>query len=145
MLQQSAMMALGYFVFMRSTIPYQNTSRDMQWRHPTNAVVGAMPKSQFTGKEGETMEISGELYPEITGGKLSLLALEMMAEEGAAYPLISGADFMLQGWFVITQIRREETVFFSDGTPREISFTLSLQRVDDSILGSLMDSVEGFL
>ena len=68
-----------------------------------------------------------------------------MAEEGAAYPLISGADFMLQGWFVITQIRREETVFFSDGTPREISFTLSLQRVDDSILGSLMDSVEGFL
>lgn len=145
MLQQTAMMALGYFVFMRSTLPYQNTSREMSWKHPQNNVVGAMPKSQFTGKESETMEISGDLYPELTGGKMSLLALEMMAEAGAPYPLISGADFMIQGWFVITQIRREETVFFADGTPRKISFTLSLQRVDDSILGSLIDAVESFI
>ena len=145
MLQQTAMMALGYFVFMRSTLPYQSTSREMSWKHPQNNVVGAMPRSQFTGKESETMEISGDLYPELTGGKLSLLALEMMAEAGVPYPLISGADFMIQGWFVITNIRREETAFFPDGTPRKISFTLSLQRVDDSILGSLIDSVESFL
>lgn len=145
MLQRTAMMALGYFVFMRATLPYQNTSREMSWKHPQNSVVGAMPRTQFTGKESETMEISGDLYPEITGGKLSLLALEMMAEEGVPYPLISGADFMIQGWFVITNIRREETVFFPDGTPRKMSFTLSLQRVDDSILGSLIDSVDSFL
>lgn len=145
MLQRTAMMALGYFVFMRATLPYQNTSREMSWKHTQNNVVGAMPRSQFTGKESETMEISGDLYPELTGGKLSLLALEMMAEEGVPYPLISGSDFMLQGWFVITSIRREETVFFPDGTPRKISFTLSLKRVDDSILSSLIDSVDSFL
>ena len=145
MLQRTAMMALGYFVFMRATLPYQTPAREMSGKHPQNSVVGAMPRTQFTGKESETMEISGDLYPELTGGKLSLLALEMMAEKGVPYPLISGADFMIQGWFVITQIRREETVFFPDGTPRKISFTLSLQRVDDSILGSLIDSVETFL
>jgi len=50
MLQRTAMMALGYFVFMRSTLPYQSTSREMSWKHPQNSVVGAMPRSQFTGK-----------------------------------------------------------------------------------------------
>ncbi len=54
-------------------------------------MVGAMPKSQFTGKAGETMEISAELRPEITEGKMSILALEM-AEQGSAYPLISGSS-----------------------------------------------------
>ncbi|STY61531.1 Phage protein U [Mannheimia haemolytica] len=75
MLQQFAMMSLGYFVFMRSTIPYQDTSREMNWSHVQNDVVGAMPKSQFTGKAGETMEISAELRPEITGAKCQFLPL----------------------------------------------------------------------
>lgn len=145
MLQNTAMMALGYFIFMRSTVPYQNSSREMTWNHPQNNVVGAMPKSQFTGKAGETIELSGDLYPEITGGNLSLFAFEMMAEQGTPYPLIAGATFMLQGWFVITKISRQDTLFFADGTPRKISFTVSLQRVDDSILSNIVDAVESFL
>lgn len=40
---------------------YQNTSRGMSWQHPQNSAVG-MPKNQFTGKESETMEISGKIY-----------------------------------------------------------------------------------
>lgn len=145
MFQQFAMMALGYFVFMRSTIPYQNTSREVSWSHVQNDVVGAMPKSQFTGKAGETFEISGELRPEITGGKLSILALEMMAEQGTAYPLISGSDFMILGWFVIERISVQSTTFFADGTPRAISFSMSLKRVDDSLLANIIDDVAGFI
>lgn len=145
MLQQFAMMALGYFVFMRSTIPYQNTSREVSWSHVQNDVVGAMPKNQFTGKAGETFEISGELRPEITGGKLSILALEMMAEQGTAYPLISGSDFMILGWFVIERISVQSTTFFADGTPRAISFSMSLKRVDDSLLANIIDDVAGFI
>lgn len=145
MFQQFAMMALGYFVFMRSTIPYQNTSREVSWSHVQNDVVGAMPKNQFTGKAGETFEISGELRPEITGGKLSILALEMMAEQGTAYPLISGSDFMILGWFVIERISVQSTTFFADGTPRAISFSMSLKRVDDSLLANIIDDVAGFI
>ncbi|MEG9499890.1 phage tail protein [Mannheimia indoligenes] len=145
MFQQFAMMALGYFVFMRSTIPYQNTSREVSWSHVQNDVVGAMPKNQFTGKAGETFEISGELRPEITGGKLSILALEMMAEQGTAYPLISGTDFMILGWFVIERISVQSTTFFADGTPRAISFSMSLKRVDDSLLANIIDDVAGFI
>lgn len=138
-------MSLGYFVFMRLTIPYQDTSREMNWSHVQNDVVGAMPKSQFTGKAGETMEISAELRPEITGGKMSILALEMMAEQGSAYPLISGSTFMVLGWFVIDRISEQETTFFADGTPRAISFSMSLKRVDDSLLANIIDEVAGFI
>ncbi|HDL3866532.1 oxidoreductase [Mannheimia haemolytica] len=145
MLQQFAMMSLGYFVFMRLTIPYQDTSREMNWSHVQNDVVEAMPKSQFTGKAGETMEISAELRPEITGGKMSILALEMMAEQGSAYPLISGSTFMVLGWFVIDRISEQETTFFADGTPRAISFSMSLKRVDDSLLANIIDEVAGFI
>ncbi|MFA9487475.1 MULTISPECIES: phage tail protein [unclassified Mannheimia] len=145
MLQQFAMMSLGYFVFMRSTIPYQDTSREMNWSHVQNDVVGSMPKNQFIGKAGETMEISAELRPEITGGKMSILALEMMAEQGSAYPLISGSAFMVLGWFVIERISVQETTFFADGTPRAISFSMSLKRVDDSLLANIIDEVAGFI
>lgn len=46
--------ALGMFVFTRQTVPFQNLDRTSNWRHPTNAIVGAMPKTQFTGKESES-------------------------------------------------------------------------------------------
>lgn len=145
MFQQFAMMSLGYFVFMRSTIPYQNTNRELNWIHAQNDVVGAMPKTQFTGKAGESIEISGELRPEITGGKMSILALEMMAEKGTAYPLIRGSDFSVLGWFVIERISVQESTFFSDGTPRAIHFSLQLKRVDDSLLNNIVDEITGFV
>lgn len=145
MIQNLAMAALGYFVFMRSTVPYQSMTRDLSWSHPTNDVVGSLPKTQFTGKAGETLELSGELRPEVSGGKMSLLALEMMAETGEAYPLIDGATFLVLGWFKITKIHVTSTVFFGDGTPRAISFSMGLQRVDDSILTSLSDDIASFI
>lgn len=145
MIQNLAMAALGYFVFMRSTVPYQSIDRDLSWSHPTNDVVGSLPKTQFTGKAGETLEISGELRPEVSGGKMSLLALEMMAETGKPYPLIDGATFLVLGWFKITKLRMTSTVFLGDGTPRAISFSIGLQRVDDSILTTISDEIASFI
>lgn len=144
MFQNFAMMALGYFVFMRQTVPYQDTSRELSWNHPTNNVVGKLPRSQFTGKAGETLTISGTLMPEITGGSLSLLALELMAEQGKAYPLISGSTFMVKGWFVIESISEQQSYFFPDGTPRQIDFSMTLKRTDDSILADIADDVMSY-
>lgn len=145
MLQQTALMSLGFFVFMRQTVPYQETSREMSWNHPTNSVVGKLPRTQFTGKAAETMTISGTLLPEITGGRLSLLALELMAERGKTYPLIDGATFMILGWFVIESISQQSSQFFGDGTPRRIDFTLNLKRTDDSLLAEVIDNVMSYL
>ena len=145
MFQNFALATLGVFVFTRQTIPFQSLDRTASWRHPTNSVVGAMPKTQFTGKDSETVTISGRLAPEITGGKLSLAMLELMAESGAAFPLIEGADFMLMGFFVIESIQETRTELFGDGTPRLIDFTLNLKRTDDPLLIELAQNVIGTL
>lgn len=144
MLQNSAMMSLGLFVFMRQTIPYQETSRELSWNHPTNNVVGKLPRTQFTGKAGETLTLSGTLMPEITGGKMSLTALELMAEKGTPYPLIDGATFMIKGWFVIESISEQATEFFGDGSPRRIDFSMTLKRTDDSMLAEIIDNVMSY-
>ena len=143
MLQNTALATLGVFVFTRQTIPFQSLDRTSSWRHPTNSVVGAMPKSQFTGKDSETVTISGRLAPEITGGKLSLAMLELMAESGAAFPLIEGADFMLMGFFVIESIQETRTELFGDGTKRLIDFTLNSRRTDDTLLIELAQNIMG--
>ncbi len=43
------------------------------------------------GPDNDQLTLSGVLMPEVTGGRLSLLALELMAEQGKAWPLIEGS------------------------------------------------------
>lgn len=126
------MMALGMFVFMRQTLPYQTMQRDAEYRWPSNGRVGKRDAFQFLGPGDEKATLSGVLFPELTGGKMSMLTLNRMAEEGRAWPLLSGTG-MIYGMFVITNISETGSVFFSDGSPRRIDFTLTLARVDPSL------------
>ncbi|HJF74484.1 phage tail protein [Gallibacterium anatis] len=145
MFQQFALAALGVFVFMRHTTPFQSLSREVSWRHPTNSVIGAMPKTQFLGKEGERITLQGRLAPEITGGRISLQMLETMAEMGDAYPLIDGASFALMGYFVVEKISEERSELFGDGAPRLIDFSVTLKRVDDPLAVRLSEMVMKYL
>jgi len=126
------LMVLGLFVFERRTLPYQSMQYSKDYRWASNNRIGKSPAYQFLG-EGETSRtLSGVLYPEITGGHLSLIALELMANEGRAWPLIDGRGLIL-GMYVIEKVTHTHTELFSDGTARRIEFSLSLKRVDDSI------------
>lgn len=144
--QVSMMMALGFFVFGLHTVPYQQLQRQLVWRHPSNSRVGARPTRQFVGRGDETIILSGVLYPEVTGGKISLAALEAMADEGMAWPLIEGTG-LFYGLFVIEEQSTTHAEFFPDGAPRKIEFTLKLARVDDepSILGTIGKKVLSLL
>lgn len=131
-MQQHVMMALGLFVFGLSTVPYQQLQRDTSWRHPTTSRVGKRPARQFTGPGDDTITLSGTLYPELTGGKISLAALRYMAETGKAWPLIEGTgDFY--GIFIIESIAETGSLYFSDGAARKIDFTIKLNRIDDDV------------
>ncbi len=132
------MMALGLFVFMRQTIPYQNFEHQTGWRHPSNSRVGLRPATQFLGQDDETISLSGVLLPELTGGTLSLEALRLMADTGQAWPLIEGTGF-IYGMFVITGLSKTRNEFFEDGAARRIEFSLSLKRVDDNLRHLLGD------
>ncbi|EAW1261777.1 phage tail protein [Salmonella enterica] len=132
------MMTLGMFVFVLKTTPYQELQHDMAWRHVTNSRIGQRPATQFTGPGDETITLSGTLYPEITGGTISLQVLEWMADEGKAWPLIEGTG-MIYGMYVITSLSRTRSYFSPDGYANKIEFTLSLQRVDASLTDLLGD------
>lgn len=140
--QISMMMALGLFVFGLHTVPYQQLQRQLVWRHPSNSRVGARPTRQFIGRGDETVTLSGVLYHEITGGKISLSAIEAMADDGRAWPLIEGTG-LFYGLFVIEEIASTHSEFFPDGAPRKIEFSLKLVRSDDdpNKLGLLSDQL----
>lgn len=124
------MMTLGWFVFQRSTFAPQSQQDDRTWRHPGNPRVGARPAYQYTGPDDETTVLSGTLYPELTGGPVTLDLLHEMAATGKAFPLIQG-DGVMRGYFVIERTSVTRSEFFSDGAARKLDFTMNLKRVDD--------------
>lgn len=126
------MLALGFFVFMRQTLPFQSMQRDAEYRWPSNSRIGKRDAFQFLGVGEEKITLSGELYPEITGGKLTLTAVRLMAEEGRAWPLLSG-NGMIYGMYIINSVSETGAEFFTDGSPRKITFNLALTRVDESL------------
>ena len=133
-----AMMCLGLFVFELDSVPYQSAQQQMGWRHPANARVGLIPARQYLGRDDESITFSGVLYPEISGGEVSLAMLRAMADAGKAYVLIDGTGLLL-GLFTIESIDVTRTVFFKNGAARRLEFSLSLKRVDDDAVKPIAD------
>ncbi|MBU9837344.1 phage tail protein [Rahnella sp. L72c] len=141
------MLTLGLFVFQLQTVPYQSLQRDVDYRWPANNRVGLRPLPQFLGVNEEKITLSGVLMPEITGGKLSLMTLNLMADEGKAWPLLEGSG-TIYGMFVVNSVSETHTEFFSNGAPRKIEFTLTLTRVDESLtamFGDMKAQADGLL
>ena len=127
------MLAIGMFVFSLSTLVYQELQRQTDWRHASNNRVGAAPARQFVGRGDDAITLPGLLFPELAGTPLSLEALRLMANTGKAWPMIEGSG-RIYGLWVIESLRETRTLFFRDGTPRRIDFTLNLKRIDDDQL-----------
>lgn len=124
------LMALGQFVFMTQTLPYQELGRTTQWRHPSQSRIGERPARQFLGVGDDTITLTGTLLPEFTGGRLSLDELRDMADRGKAWPLVEGTG-RIYGFWTIESINERSSTFFYDGLAQKIEFTIVLQHVDD--------------
>lgn len=136
------MMALGLFVFSLDTLPYQQLRRKRAWRYASNRRVGKRSARQYAGEEDETIQLSGVLLPELTGGDLSLSVLEAMADQHTAWPLIEGTGH-IYGMFTVDDIDTTRTLFFRDGAARRIEFTIGLTRTDElDMLGIVTDAIK---
>lgn len=124
------MMALGNFIFSLYTLAYQELQRQTDYRHATSSRAGAAPARQFLGKGDDSITLPGWLAPELAGTPSSLDVLRYMAGTGGAWPLIEGSG-RIYGLWVIESITETKTLFFQDGTPRRIEFSIALKRVDD--------------
>ncbi|HBW0857040.1 phage tail protein [Klebsiella variicola] len=126
------MMVFGLFVFELRTLPYQQLQLSRNWRHVKNDRVGRSAKWQYVGAGENQLTLGELLYPEITGGNLSLGAVSTMAFTGLAWPLIDGVG-SIYGMYVITGLQETHQEFDRYGKAKKIEFTLSLQRVDEDI------------
>ena len=124
------MLALGMFVFSLNTLAYQELQRQTDWRHASSNRVGAQPARQFIGRGEDSITLPGVLLPELAGDIDCLDELRRMANTGKAWPLVDGTGRM-RGLYVIESLSEGQTLFFRDGTPRRIDFSLSLKRTDE--------------
>ncbi|WP_227513647.1 phage tail protein [Moraxella catarrhalis] len=116
------------FVFSLNKVSYQNLSHKTSWRHTSNSRIGTLPAYQFLGRGDNTLTLSGSIMPGFKGSPKSLVELSNMADKGKAYPLISG-NRRVWGQYVIEEIEETQTIFFKDGTPRKIEFTIELRQI----------------
>jgi phage protein U len=130
------MLALGMFVFGLHTAAYQEMQRQTDWRHPSSNRIGVQPARQFVGCGEDAITLPGLILPELAGTALSLDALRLMANTGKAWPMVEGSG-RIYGLWVIESLSETKTLFFRDGTPRRIEFTLNLKRIDDNSLDLL--------
>lgn len=133
------MMVFGMFVFMLRTTPYQQLQQSQEWRHVKNERVNQSAGWQYIGTGDDNITLSGVLYPEITGGNLSLSALETIGYAGRPWPLIEGTG-RIYGMYVLTRLERGKSEFDRFGNPKKIEFTLSLSRVDADYREKLQSS-----
>ncbi len=130
------MMILGMFPFALETTPYESFTRDNSFRHVSSERVGLSPRYQYIGAGEEPITLSGTLYPEISGGDISLEMLRAMAYTGLAWPLVEGTG-RIYGMYVITALKQTRAEFFNDGKARKIDFTLSLKKANEDLLESI--------
>jgi hypothetical protein len=131
--------ALGQFVFGLSTVAPQELQRATSWRHPGNSRVGARQARQFLGPGDDTINLSGLVALEFTGGTASIDELREMGDSGSAWPLVDGSG-VVYGQFVIGNLHVTGTLFLPNGTPMRTDFNLTLNRVDDARTDAIGDA-----
>lgn len=124
------LMSLGQFVFQINTAPFDSFKRQNAWRWPSNSRTTSTNAHQYTGKDEESIELSGTLMPEISGGVSNLQQLRDMADQGDPHLLISGTGH-IYGYYIIVNLSEERSYFLADGTAQRIDFSLQLKRYDD--------------
>jgi len=122
--------AFGLFVFSSQTAPLAAASRRRNWRYARPAVHADRAPGKYLGPGDDALSFSGTISHDIAGQALSLDALDLLATEGKAWPLVRG-DGQVLGSYQLESVEETQRELFPNGQPRAIDFTLSLMRVAD--------------
>ncbi|NNR93172.1 phage tail protein [Escherichia coli] len=133
------MMIYGMFVFELRTLPHQQLQQNKSWRHVKNERVNRSASWQYIGAGDDRIVLSGVLYPEITGGEVSLLLLTTQAYTGRPWPLIDGVG-QIYGMYVLTETNTTRSEFDRYGKAKKIEFSLTLERCDEDLRERLQSS-----
>lgn len=121
----SHMLALGGYRFSVDTAAYQAFSREFSFLWPTQQRVSNSAVAQFTGLGAFKRSLNGVIYPEYKGGLKQVDAMVAEAGRGQPLQLTSGTGDVM-GFWCITSIRENATVFHRNGQARKLAFSLEL-------------------
>lgn len=133
------MMVYGMFVFELKTLPHQQLQQNKTWRHVKNERINRSASWQYIGAGEDQITLSGVLYPEITGGEVSLSVLTTQAYTGRPWPLIDGVG-RIYGMYVITGLKTTRSELDRYGKAKKIEFSISFQRCDEDLRERLQSS-----
>jgi phage protein U len=129
----NVMMRLGDFRFSISTAAYQSFSRSNGYRWQGQERFGQLPAQQYTGPGEHSISLSGDIYPDFSGAGLKQIdAMREEAIKGLPLILVDGNGYVWGRW-VIQSIEDQQGVFFSDGTPRKMAFTLKIVQYGEDL------------
>lgn len=138
------MMIFGMFVFELNTLPHQQIQHNKAWRHVKNERINRSAAWQYIGAGDDQITLSGVLYPEITGGEVSLTLLTTQAYTACPWPLIDGVG-QIYGMYVITGLQTTRQELDRYGKAKKIEFSVSLQRCDEDLREKLRSASAGEL
>lgn len=116
-------MALGDFRFELGRTDYEKARRTLTWRWARQDVIGNYPVHQFVGEGARTLQLSGAIFPAVSGVD-ALDGLEQAASQRQALRLADEFGHFL-GYWIITSLQLEDTRLL-ESKPLEQRYTLSL-------------------
>lgn len=138
------MMIFGVFPFSISTASYDQLQRSTNYQWASQSRLGSTkgkrlgiggPAYQFIGPGDESLSLNGTIFPQYKGitSRLSLNALRLQASTGLPLPLVTTGGLLI-GRYITESIQETDSLFFNDGAPKKIEFTLSLKRYNEDML-----------
>lgn len=125
-------MGLGDIEFSLKAAAYSTIERRARYRWAEVERIGAHAALQYMGPGEETLSLPGVILPELTGpaGLGAMKRLREEAAKGEPLLLIDGTG-VVHGYWCITEVSETGSVFFPDGTPRRIEFSVELRYYGD--------------
>lgn len=133
------MARLGAFTFGIDTAAFQELQRVSTYRWEAKNRIGRKPAQQNVGSGADTIRLDGVIFPHYRGGLGQIAALRAQAAAGEPLPLIYAFETAGQfcGRWCVAEISETRTVFFENGAPRKIEFSLSLVEYGEDAGGLL--------
>lgn len=134
------MMMLGAYPFMLETAAYQQLKRISTYRWKQQDRIGRKPAQQFLGAGADRITLQGEILPHWKGGYDQLNLMRAQAARGEPLVLLEGYGGFVLGDWVILRIEETKGELMADGSPRVISFSMTLKEYgdDDGGIGGLV-------
>lgn len=120
------MMKLGRYAFSLNTAAYQELQRSGAYRWAAQERHGQHAALQYLGPGEDSLSLSGVIYPQFAGAVDQVEDMRAEAAQGEPLLLVDGLG-RIHGKWAILMVTETQRVFFADGVPRKIEFSLKLR------------------